>query len=254
MLVRDSSSRKKVAVVLLMTFSVLANAQTYVSKLLPSPELLTPALQPGTLAQDPAAQDPAANVALHIEILNGDRGINIIKKKTAVKPVVEVRDRNNLPVAGAAVIFSSPSDGPSVVFLNGSRSITVITDSVGRATTTGLKPLNPGNFHIDVSASFHSQSAKTSIAMTNALTAAAAEAAAAAGGTVATGAGAGGLSTGVIVALVAVAAGVAVGVGVGLGHHSSSATTTPATSVTIGVGSGGTVGSPHLKHGLNLRF
>jgi hypothetical protein len=250
MLVRDSSSRKRVGAVLLVTFSVLANAQTYVSKLLPPPELLKPALQPGTLAQD-----PAANVGLHIEILSGDRGINIIKKKTAVKPVVEVRDRNNLPVAGAAVIFSSPSDGPSVVFLNGSRSITVITDSVGRATTTGLKPLNPGNFQIDVSASFHSQSAKTSIAMTNALTATAAAATAAGvGGTVATGAGAGGLSTGVIVALVAVAAGAAVGIGVGLGHHGSTATTSTTTSVTIGVGTGGTVGSPHLKHGLNLRF
>jgi hypothetical protein len=226
--------------------AAFANAQTYVSKLLPHPELLQPLLQPGTLAQE-----PGSNSGLHIEIMNGDRGINIIKKKTAVKPVVEVRDRNNLPVAGALVTFTSPSDGPSLIFVNGARSISVTTDAAGRATTLGMKPVEPGQFQVNVSASFHSQTASASMSMTNVLTAAAAAAAAAAaGGTVATGAGAAGLSTGVIVAIVAVAAGAAVGIGVGLGHHGSSsaaAATTP--TVTIGLGSGGTVSGPHLKRG-----
>jgi hypothetical protein len=194
-------------------------------------------------------------MGLHIEILSGDRGINIIKKKTAVKPVVEVRDRNNLPVAGALVTFSSPSNGPSLVFVNGSRSITVTTDAAGRATTVGMKPVETGNFQVNVSASFHSQTATATIAMTNVLTLAAASAAAAGvGGTVATGAGGAGLSTGVIVAIVAVAAGAAVGIGVGLSHHgSSSAAASTPTTVTIGLGSGGgTIGTPHLKRGLHL--
>ncbi len=240
---------RAVGVVLLVACSALTQAQTYMAKLLPRPELLQPVLQPGTLAQE-----PSANIGLHIEILSGDRGINIIKKKTAVKPVVEVRDRNNLPVAGALVTFSSPGDGPSVVFANGSRSITVTTDAAGRATTLGMKPVEPGKFQVNVSASFHSQTATASLSMSNVLNVAAAATAAAAGGTVATGTGGAGLSTGVIVAIVAVAAGAAVGIGVGLGHHGSSSTavtTTP--TVTIGLGSGGgTVGGPHLKHGSHV--
>lgn len=232
--------------VFLMACGALANAQTYVPKLLPRPELLKPLLQPGTLAQE-----PAPNIGLHIEIMSGDRGINIIKKKTAVKPVVEVRDRNNLPIAGALVTFSSPSDGPSLVFANGARSITVTTDAAGRATTVGMKPVETGKFQVNVSASFHSQTASATISMTNVLTVAAATAAAAAGGTVATGSGAAGLSTGVIVAIVAVAAGAAVGIGIGLGHHGSSSSTPPSTpTVTIGLGSGGgSAGTPHLRHG-----
>lgn len=241
------ASLRFVASVLLMTGGASANGQTYVSRLLPRPELLETVLQPGTLAQE-----PSPNSGLHIEIMSGDRGINIIKKKTAVKPVVEVRDRNNLPVAGAAVTFGSPSDGPSLIFVNGSRSITVTTDAAGRATTVGMRPVEAGNFQVNVSASFHSQTASATFSMTNVVNAAAAAAAAAAaGGTVASG-GAAGLSTGVIVAIVAVAAGAAVGIGVGLGHHGSSsaaaATTTP--TVTIGLGSGGgTVGTPHLRRG-----
>lgn len=239
------SARKVAAAVFIMTCGVaLANAQTYVAKLLPRPDLLETVLEPGTLAQE-----PSLNVGLHIEIMSGDRGINIIKKKTAVKPVVEVRDRNNLPIAGALVTFSSPSDGPSVVFANGARSITVTTNAAGRATTVGMKPVETGKFQVNVSASFHSQTATASIAMTNVLTAAAATAAAAAGGTVATGAGAAGLSTGVIVAIVAVAAGAAVGIGIGLGHHGSSTPAASTPTVTIGLGSGGSAGTPHLRHG-----
>lgn len=41
---------------------------------------------------------------LHITVLEGEDGVNILKTKMAVKPVVEVRDRNNLPVSGAAVV------------------------------------------------------------------------------------------------------------------------------------------------------
>jgi hypothetical protein len=241
----DRLPLKVAAVVLLTACGALVNAQTFVSELLPNAELREPVLQPGTLAQE-----PSVNLALHIEILSGDRGINVIKKKTAVRPVVEVRDRNNLPVAGAAVIFTSPSGGPSVVFVNGARSITVMTDSAGRATAVGLKPVNPGSFQVNVSASFHSQVASASISMTNALTMAAA---AGLGGAVATGAGGAGLSTAVIVTIVAVAAGAAIGIGVGLSHHGSSPAASSTPTVTIGVGTGGTVGGPHLRRGWNSR-
>lgn len=198
--------------------------------------MLFPPVQPGTLAGQ-----AAAGSGLHIQIIEGDRGINIIKRKTAVAPVVEVRDRNNLPVAGAVVTFTAPNDGPSIIFLNGSRSISVVAESDGRATTVGLKPVNEGNLQISVSATADSQTATAAISMTNVMTAAAA-AGVAGGGTVASAGGAsgGGLSAGMIGLIVGVAAAAAVGIGVGLTHHGSSSTST----ATLGVGTG-TVGAPH---------
>jgi hypothetical protein len=199
--------------------------------------MLIPPMQPGTLAEQATAES-----GLHIQIIEGDRGINIIKRKTAVAPVVEVRDRNNLPVAGAVVTFTAPNDGPSIIFLNGSRSISVVAEANGRATTVGMKPVNEGKLQIGVSATADSQTATATISMTNVMTAAAA-AGVAGGGTVASASAVsgGGLSAGMIGLIVGVAAAAAVGIGVGLTHHGSSSSSTTAT---IGVGTG-TVGAPH---------
>jgi hypothetical protein len=199
----------------------------------PVPGQIVKPWQPG----DP--EQPGSN-GLHIVVIDGEDGVNIIKKKTAVKPVVEVRDRNNLPVAGVVVIFTSPSDGPSVTFMNGQRSISVITDDAGRATTSGLKPLNQGKFQINVSANSQSQTASTVISMTNILKAVAGGE----GTTTAASSGGGGLSGATIGIIVGVAAAAAVGVAFGLSKHGSSSAST-STTATIGVGAGGTVGAPH---------
>src|SRR5262245_10809123 len=53
-------------------------------------------------AAAPLAQPPG----LKIVVIEGEDAINIIQTNTAVKPVIEVRDRNDLPVAGALVLFS----------------------------------------------------------------------------------------------------------------------------------------------------
>jgi hypothetical protein len=217
----------------LLTGSVtLAKAQTSLSKLILRTEALKPVLQPGVLAQDSVTKQ-----GLHIEVLNGDRGVNVLKTKTAVKPAVEVRDRNNLPVAGVAVTFTAPSDGPSVIFLNGSRSITLMSDPAGQAVVEGMEPVNPGDFQIAVSASVQSETVVTAISLTNVLTEHA----------VATGAKKPGLSKGVIFALVGGAAAAAIGIGVGLGGHSSgSSGTSPSAgpSASIGLGSGGVTAGP----------
>jgi hypothetical protein len=43
----------------------------------------------------------AQAAALKIVVLEGEGAVNIIQQKTAVAPVIEVRDRNDQPVAGA---------------------------------------------------------------------------------------------------------------------------------------------------------
>lgn len=144
---------------------------------------------------------------LKIVVLEGEEGVNILKKKTAVMPVVEVRDKNNLPVGGATVIFAVPRSGASAVFPNGARSVTVMTDNAGRATVTSMKPVGTGSFKIDVTASHPNHGSTTAqIGQTNVLTALAANAGNGSG------AGEGGLGNnhGAVVAGVVVAAGIGV--------------------------------------------
>src|SRR6185436_14297577 len=41
-----------------------------------------------------------------IVVIAGEASVNVIQQKTAVAPLVEVRDRNNNPVSGAVVTFA----------------------------------------------------------------------------------------------------------------------------------------------------
>ncbi|HEX4749647.1 MAG TPA: hypothetical protein VH302_08915 [Bryobacteraceae bacterium] len=186
--------------------------------------------------------NPAPDLsALKIVVIAGEDGVNIVKKKTAVQPVVEVRDKNNTPVSGVIVNFTTPDQGPSAVFSNGGHTFSAVTDTSGRVTVTGMQPTSTGKFQITVTASMQARVIATAIiGQTNFATA---SAAAAAGGTAAsTGAAAGGLSTGLIVAIVAGVA-AAAAAGAVLATHGGG-TTTP--TATIGVASGtATVGAPH---------
>jgi hypothetical protein len=177
-----------------------------------------------------ASQDRPA--ALMIKVLEGEDGVNIIKTKSAVKPVVQVTDRNNLPVAGASVVFLLPSSGPSAAFANGARTLTVVTNQAGRAAVTSMNPAGGvGPFQINVTASFQGEVATASIAQTNFATVAAATAAG-----VSVGAGTG-LSTLGIVGIVAGAAAAATGIAVAKGGGKPSGT--------IGVGGTPTLGPSH---------
>jgi hypothetical protein len=107
---------------------------------------------------------------LKIVILEGEGAINNARQRTAREPIVEVRDENNRPVAGAVVLFSLPDRGASGVFANGQTSMAVTTDAQGRAVATGLRPNNvSGTLQIRVDASYQGQKGNTTINQTNAL-------------------------------------------------------------------------------------
>src|SRR5689334_24308851 len=92
---------------------------------------------------------------LNLVIVEGEGAINNIRQRTAREPIVQVEDENHKPVAGAVVVFLLPNDGPSGVFPNGSRSLTVTTDSKGQAIARGLRPNNiSGRYEIRVQASY----------------------------------------------------------------------------------------------------
>jgi hypothetical protein len=123
----------------------------------------------------PAAQAPAAGAGkLNILIISGDGAINNIKSRTAREMIVEVRDENNKPVAGAAVVFLLPSSGPGVAAPGGSSLISSVTDQAGRAAARGLK-VNPqaGRFNVQVRANFQQRSGQTVISQSTSIAAAA---------------------------------------------------------------------------------
>jgi hypothetical protein len=131
--------------------------------------LLTAGLLTGW--QPAAAQDKAPPPDdLKIIIVRGDGFTNNLKKRIAREPIVEVRDRNDKPVAGATVTFLLPSGGPGGTFAGGQNTLTVFTSQNGRAIATGFTPNNTaGAFNINVTASHQGQTAATTLAQTNAL-------------------------------------------------------------------------------------
>jgi hypothetical protein len=157
------------------------------------------------LLQTSVSAQRAAQVAgLKIVVVEGEGAVNIIQQKTAVAPVIEVRDRNDQPVAGAVVRFAIQKGRAS---FNGARTLTATTNALGRATATGLTPIGNGTLQIGASAAFQGQTAAITIAQTNVLTAAQASTVAAGGS--GTAGGGGGLSH---VAIAAIAGGAGAGV------------------------------------------
>jgi hypothetical protein len=111
----------------------------------------------------PAAAEPGAPPQLlQIDILDGEGALNNIRQRTAREPIVEVKDENHKPVAGALILFTiQPGDGgagplfgPAAgASFNGSASISLYTDAAGHAVGSGLIPNNhTGLYTIKVTA------------------------------------------------------------------------------------------------------
>lgn len=155
---------------------------------------------------------------LQIVVIAGEDAVNVVQQRTAVAPVIEVRDRNNQPVAGAVVRFAVTRGRAT---FNGARALSVTTNAAGRAAAGGLTPIGSGALQISATATFQGQTAAVTIAQTNVMTAAAASGATASGtgagaGTSAGAAGGGGTAAGG-------AAGAGAGVTAGAGSAAASA-------------------------------
>ena len=155
-------------------------------------------------------------------VVRGEDAQNNIKKGRATKAVVEVRDRNNKPVAGIAVLFLLPDSGAGGSFVGGAQTASVSTNSLGQAAVTYKPNGVTGNFNVKVSVKSGNTETSINIPQTNIAGAAAA------------------VSTTTIVLLAVAAAGVGIGLGVGLTRGGGTANTN---TVVLTPG-GPTVGSP----------
>jgi hypothetical protein len=168
--------------------------------------------------------------SLQIVIVEGQGAINNVKQRVNREPIVQVEDENHKPVAGAAVIFFLPNQGPGGTFANGSTSLTTTTNAQGQAVARGIRFNNQaGAMEIRVAASFAGQTASAIITQTNVL------GAAASGGSV------GGMSLTTKLLIIGAVVGGAVAAGVIVANRGSSTTATPTTTITPGTVS---VGAP----------
>ncbi len=160
---------------------------------------------------EPKPQSPNSP-ALKIVVLEGEGAVNVIQQKTVVAPLVEVRDRNDQPVAGAVVNFTIRRGRATFA---GARTLTVTTDAAGRAAAGGLAPSGSGALQIGATATFQGQTAAAvTIAQTNAMTVAEAAAASSASPGTTSGASGGGGGGGMSTTMLAVVGGAAVAGGV----------------------------------------
>lgn len=108
-----------------------------------------------------------ASRALNIVVREGDRAMNVLDSGTAAKPVVEIRDSNDLPVAGARVSFVLPRTGARAVFAGNRESMSVTTASDGRATAAEMRPIGTGKFEIEIRSEYKGQTATATMTQTN---------------------------------------------------------------------------------------
>ncbi len=178
------------------------------------------------------AQD--AQPKLEIVIVEGEGAINNIKERVNREPIIQVEDENHKPVAGAAVVFFLPNQGPGGTFADGTRSLTVTTDAQGRAVARGIRfNRASGQMQIRVTATANGQTATATITETNVVGAAGSASATA------------GLSTTVKVLIIVgiVAAGATAGAIVATRGGSSSSGASSGTPTAINAGTP-TVGAP----------
>ena len=95
--------------------------------------------------------------------------MNFIPNRQAVTPVVEIRDSNELPVAGVNVEFRLPEAGPGGDFPNGQHTLTAVTTLAGQAQAPFIVRPTPGAFRIEVSAKLDTRSATAVILQSNTL-------------------------------------------------------------------------------------
>jgi hypothetical protein len=179
-----------------------------------------------SLPLSPFAIAQTAVGKINLVVVEGEGAINNIRQRTARESIVQVEDENHRPKAGAAVVFTLPSQGAGGAF-SGQQTLTVMSDSRGRAVARGFRPNKlEGRFEVRVNASYQGQTATATIVQSNVVSAVGAAAAA-------------GISA-KLITILAIGAAAAVTGGVVAATRGGSNGSTP-TSVTAGTT---TVGAP----------
>ena len=176
---------------------------------------------------------------LQLVVVEGEGAINNVRSRVNREPLVRVEDQNHKPVAGAAVVFFLPNQGPGGTFANGASSLTTTTDARGRASARGIQfNEQAGPMQIRVAASYAGQTASAVINQSNVV------GPVVSGGSSSGGAGGGGLSTTAKILILVGIAGAGAAAGIVATRGGSSGTPTPATPTATNSAGTFTVGPP----------
>jgi hypothetical protein len=112
----------------------------------------------------PAAVAQTLPAQINIVVVSGEGAASPVRQHVTQDPAVRIEDDDQQPVAGVPVVFALPVSGTSGEFMNGAKTLAVVTDKTGLATAHGLKTNEiPGKLQIYVTASFHGLRARTLI-------------------------------------------------------------------------------------------
>jgi hypothetical protein len=101
---------------------------------------------------------------LNIIVVEGEGAINNARQRVTREPVVRIEDENHKPIAGAAVVFTLPTEGTTGAFGNGSHTLAIMTDRDGLAKGKGLRVNQvTGKLPIHVTASYRGLTARTTV-------------------------------------------------------------------------------------------
>ncbi|HEV3199441.1 MAG TPA: hypothetical protein VGZ73_16165 [Bryobacteraceae bacterium] len=101
---------------------------------------------------------------LNIVVVQGEGALNKVRQRVTQEPIIQVEDENHKPISGAAVVFTLPTEGATGDFGNGSKTLTVLTDSRGQAAAQGLRVNQfPGKLPIHINVSYRGLTARTNI-------------------------------------------------------------------------------------------
>jgi hypothetical protein len=90
---------------------------------------------------------------LQIKVVEGEGVVHPLGARIVRPLTVEVTDETGRPVAGAAVSFQLPPEGPSGLFSNGLRTDLILTDGAGRASIHSVQLNRTGGpFRIRITA------------------------------------------------------------------------------------------------------
>ncbi len=113
-----------------------------------------------------SAQQPQR---LNLVVVGGQGAINNIKQRATRDTIIQVEDENHRPIAGAAVVFLLPNDGPGGEFSGGAKTVAMMTDNNGQAVMPRMDANQlTGEFQIRVNASYQGLQASTVITQSNA--------------------------------------------------------------------------------------
>ena len=120
------------------------------------------------VAPPASAQEPPAPLSINIVVVEGEGATTDPHQPAGHDPVVRIEGENHQPIAGAAVVFTLPTEGTTGAFANGSQTFIITTGGDGLAVAKGLRVNQvTGNLAIHVSASYRGLTARTTINQVN---------------------------------------------------------------------------------------